>query len=114
MRIFGIDPGVAIVGYSVIDIECINGCNSYALIDSGSIQTSKNLSTPDRLLEIAEDMDILTKKFKPDIASIEKLFYFKNAKTIMPVAEARGVILMILRRAGIEICEYTPLEVKQT
>lgn len=110
MKILGIDPGMAIVGYSVIDFD---GCN-IALLNSGSIKTSKNNTESQRLLEIFEDMTTIVERYKPDIASIEKLFFFKNQKTVMPVAAARGVIMMALERCEIPIAEYTPMEVKQT
>ena len=109
MLILGIDPGMAIVGYSVLKSE--NSCLN--LISSGSIQTHSDTPTSQRLLEIYEDMCTVIEKFKPDAASIEKLFYFKNQKTIIPVAEARGVILMALEKYKVSIYEFTPLEVKQ-
>lgn len=109
MLIFGIDPGVAIVGYSFLNLENDN----LTLLSSGSIQTKSDVSTPQRLLEIYEDICSLIEKFKPDMASIEKLFYCKNQKTIIPVAEARGVILMALQKYNIPIQEFTPLQVKQ-
>lgn len=110
MRILGIDPGMAIVGYSVLEI---NG-DEYELITSGSIRTSS--SDPDgcRLAEIRGDMNSLIEQFKPEVASIEQLFFFKNLKTIIPVAQARGVIMEILSANKIPIYEYTPLVVKQT
>lgn len=110
MKILGIDPGMAIVGYSVIDFDGEN----IKLLNSGSIKTSKNNTESQRLLEIFEDVTTLIEKYKPDIASIEKLFFFKNQKTVMPVAAARGVIMMALEKCGIETFEYTPMEVKQT
>lgn len=110
MRIIGIDPGMAIVGYCLIDVE--NDC--YNVITCGSIQTPKTNSNSERLLEIHNDLKELVEKYKPTMAAIEKLFYFKNAKTIMPVSEARGVIVMTLEQMGVKIFEYTPLEVKQT
>ena len=109
MRILGIDPGLAIVGYSIIDIVR----DKNILISSGSIQTDKDKTDAERLLEIETDMQTIIEKFKPDFASIEKLFYFKNQKTIIPVAEARGVILSVLQRNKIKIQEFTPIEVKQ-
>ncbi|HIS90005.1 TPA: crossover junction endodeoxyribonuclease RuvC [Candidatus Avigastranaerophilus faecigallinarum] len=109
MRILGIDPGLAIVGYSVIDI--IKDKN--ILVSSGSIQTDKDKTDAERLLEIENDMQTIIEKFQPDFASIEKLFYFKNQKTIIPVAEARGVILSVLQKNQIKIQEFTPIEVKQ-
>lgn len=109
MRILGIDPGLAIVGYSILDIN--NG--ESVLESSGSIQTDKDKSDAKRLLEIESDMQTIINTYKPDIASIEKLFYFRNQKTIIPVAEARGVILSVLEKNNIPIYEYTPIEVKQ-
>ena len=109
MRILGIDPGLAIVGYSVLDIIR----DEYILEASGSIQTDKTKTDALRLLEIETDMQTIIDMYKPDIASIEKLFYFKNQKTVIPVAEARGVILSTLQKNLIPIYEYTPIEVKQ-
>ena len=109
MRIIGIDPGLAIVGYSIIDI--VNDEN--ILVTSGSIQTDKTKTDSARLLEISSDLNFLLEKYTPNVASIEKLFYFKNQKTIIPVAEARGVILSVLESKNIPIFEYTPIEVKQ-
>ena len=109
MRILGIDPGLAIVGYSVIDIVK----DKNILVSSGSIQTDKDKTDAERLLEIETDMQTIIENFQPDFASIEKLFYFKNQKTIIPVAEARGVILSVLQKNQIKIQEFTPIEVKQ-
>lgn len=109
MRILGIDPGMAIVGYGLIKFYN----DEYELETSGSIQTSKNLSDSERLLEIYNDLSTIVEKYKPDCAAIEKLYFFKNQKTIIPVAEARGVILTVLQKYGIDAYEYTPIEVKQ-
>ena len=109
MRILGIDPGLAIVGYCIVDIE--NDEN--ILVTSGSIQTDKNKSDAARLFEIQTDVQTIIDSYKPDVASVEKLFYFKNQKTVIPVAEARGVILSVLEKNKIKIAEYTPIEVKQ-
>lgn len=110
MKILGIDPGMAIIGYSVIDFDGDN----VILLNSGSIKTSKNNSESQRLLEIFEDVTTIIEKYKPDVASVEKLFFFKNQKTVMPVAAARGVIMMALEKCSIPAFEYTPMEVKQT
>ena len=110
MRILGIDPGMAIVGYSILDYENDN----VTLVSSGSIQTDKNKNDSERLLEIYQDLNSIIDKYKPDYASVEKLYFFKNQKTIIPVAEARGIILMCLEKNKIETYEYTPIEVKQT
>lgn len=109
MKILGIDPGMAIVGYGLIEYEN----DKITLLTSGSIQTDKKKTDAQRLLEIQEDLTTIVEKYQPDFASIEKLFFFKNQQTIIPVAEARGVILTVLQKYNIPFAEYTPLEVKQ-
>ena len=100
---------MAIVGYGMIEIEKQN----IELITSGSIQTDKNLSDSKRLLEIYNDLSEIIEKYQPDCASVEQLFFFKNQKTIIPVAEARGVILTVLEKYSVPTFSYTPMEVKQ-
>lgn len=109
MKILGIDPGMAIVGYGLIDYTN----DEISLCSSGSIQTCKDCKDEERLLDIFNDMSTIVEKYRPDCASIEKLYFFKNQKTIIPVAEARGVILTALQKYNIPIYEYTPIEVKQ-
>lgn len=109
MRILGIDPGMAIVGYGVLDYDGTN----LTLVSSGSIRTDKDSREATRLLEIMNDMATIVERFKPDIAAIEKLFFFRNRTTVMPVAHARGVILAMLEKFNVPIAEYTPMEVKQ-
>lgn len=109
MKILGIDPGMAIVGYGFVDFDGEN----LVLQNSGSIQTSKDERESERLLEIYNDITDIIKKNKPDVAAIEKLYFFKNQTTVMPVSHARGVILMALEQFSIPIYEYTPMEVKQ-
>ncbi len=109
MKILGIDPGMAIVGYGLVEIDN----DEINLITSGSIQTEKNNSDSKRLLEIYNDLSTIVNEYKPDCASVEKLFFFKNQKTIIPVAEARGVILTVLEKYNIPTFGYTPMEVKQ-
>ena len=109
MKILGIDPGMAIVGYGLIEVEGDN----IQLLASGSIQTDKKLTDSKRLLEIYNDLTTIVKKYEPDCASIEELFFFKNQKTVIPVAEARGVILTVLESLNIPMFGYTPMEVKQ-
>lgn len=109
MKILGIDPGMAIVGYSIVDYDGKN----IELEHSGSIQTPKGERESARLLEIFNDMTSIVEKYKPDVCAIEKLFFFRNQTTVMPVAHARGVILAVLEKFGIPIYEYTPMEVKQ-
>ena len=109
MKILGIDPGMAIVGYSIVDYDGKN----IELEHSGSIQTPKGERESARLLEIFNDMTSIVEKYKPDVCAIEKLFFFRNQTTVMPVAHARGVILTVLEKFGMPIYEYTPMEVKQ-
>lgn len=109
MRIMGIDPGMALIGYGVIEIE--NG--KVFLKTSGSVRTKKEATVPERLAEILSDMEELFKIYSPDVVSVEDLFFFKNQKTIIPVAQARGVILAQAQKANLPIYEYTPMQVKQ-
>ena len=111
MKILGIDPGMAIVGYGLIDYD--KAADKIYLLASGSIQTSKDLEDSKRLLEIYNDLAEIVEKYSPDCASVENLFFFKNQKTVIPVAEARGVILMALEKYSIPTFSYTPMEVKQ-
>ena len=109
MKILGIDPGMAIVGYSILDFDSKN----ISLEHSGSIQTAKDKKESARLLEIYTDIKTIIEKYKPDVCAIEKLFFFRNYTTVMPVAHARGVILLALEKFNIPVYEYTPIEVKQ-
>ncbi len=109
MKILGIDPGLGIVGYSLIEY---NG-ETPVLLHSGSVQTQKGARESYRLAEIFDDMTSIVEKYKPDCAAVEKLFFFRNRTTVMPVAHARGVILTVLEKHGVPIYEYTPMEVKQ-
>lgn len=109
LRILGIDPGTATTGYGIIEL-CQR--NTYKYLGSGIIQTSKNLPMPERLKIIREDVISLIDTYQPDNISIESIFFFKNAKTLVPVAQARGVVLEAAGSRGIELAEYTPMQVK--
>lgn len=109
MIILGIDPGKATSGYSLIEFDG----NGISLLDFGWIKTSKEEKTPKRLLTIAKEMDVLIKQFSPDVLAIERLFYFANAKTVMGVSEAMGVIKMAAARKKVPVVEYAPLEIKK-
>jgi crossover junction endodeoxyribonuclease RuvC len=111
MRILGIDPGTATTGYGIIEI---NDDESISVINYGIIQTYSSEEMPNRLMSIFDDMQLLIENFAPEIISIETLFFFKNAKTVISVSQARGVILLAAVKAGLTICEYTPLQVKIT
>ena len=109
MRILGIDPGVATSGFGVVEAER----NRQRLIKCGVITTPAHTSLSSRLEQIFRDMADLLDLFKPDAVSIEELFFNTNITTGIAVAHARGVILLACRIAGVEIFEYTPLQVKQ-
>lgn len=110
MRILGIDPGLAIVGYGVIDSEK----GVYRPVDCGVINTPKELSLPERLELIYKGMGELMDTFKPDQVAIEELFFTKNITTGITVAEARGVILLACKQSGLPMFEYTPNQIKQS
>ncbi len=112
VRILGIDPGTAIVGYGVLDSTGCGGKESLRYIASGIIQTSKEHSPGKRLHVIRCDLVSLIEEFRPDVMAIESLFFFKNAKTLVPVAQARGVILEAAEHMGIATIGYTPMQVK--
>ncbi|MBX3075066.1 crossover junction endodeoxyribonuclease RuvC [Candidatus Obscuribacterales bacterium] len=108
-RILGIDPGTAAVGFGVVDKR--EG-DSYRYITSGVISTPKTMSNPQRLAMIRADMITLLDEYKPDVVAVEAIFFFKNAKTLVPVSQARGVILESAATGGYDIAEYTPMQVK--
>ena len=109
MVILGIDPGFAIVGWGVL--ECVGG--KFRVMGYGSIQTKAGLPIEERLSQIFDGMNTIIDKYKPDVMSIEELFWNTNQKTGICVAEARGTILLSAHRHGLKIFEYTPLQVKQ-
>lgn len=110
-RILGIDPGTATTGYGVIDLT---GQSSFHYIGSGIIQTSKDLPMSERLKTIREDIISLIELYSPDTVSIESIFFFKNAKTLVPVAQARGVIIEAAASRLLRPAEYTPMQVKMS
>ena len=109
MRILGIDPGVATIGFGVVNAEGTRlRMESY-----GTITTPAGLPLATRLLQIETDMEQLLRDVKPDEVSIEELFFSKNITTGIAVAHGRGIILLSGYQAGLQIYEYTPLQVKQ-
>lgn len=109
MRIIGIDPGYAIVGYGILDYDK----SSFSVVNYGAVTTAAGTSFDRRLMEIYSDMCTVLDMFKPDCMSIEKLYFTNNKTTGIDVAQARGVILLAAVQREIEIYEYTPLQVKQ-
>lgn len=110
MRIIGIDPGTGRLGFGVIEVKE----GAMKLIDAGIITTPAHTSHDERLEDIFDSLKSIIKDAKPDVMSIEKLFFSQNITTAMKVSEARGVAILAGRKAGITIFEYTPLQIKQT
>lgn len=110
MRILGIDPGIAIVGWGIVDYES----NRFKAVDYGAIRTGADTPTEKRLFEISEAMSAIIDRYSPEAMSVEELFWNTNQKTGIIVAEARGVILLEATRKNVPIYEYTPLQVKQS
>ena len=109
MRILGIDPGIATIGFGLIDAEGAR----LSLVKYGVITTPAHTSLSSRLEQIYTDMEELLALFRPDAVSIEELFFNTNITTGIAVAHGRGVILLACQKAGMDIYEYTPLQVKQ-
>ena len=109
MRILGIDPGIATIGFGVLESDK----NQHKLIKCGVITTPAHTSLSSRLEQIYNDMCDLLDLFKPEAVSIEELFFNTNITTGIAVAHGRGVILLACQKAGVRIFEYTPLQVKQ-
>ncbi len=110
MRIIGIDPGTGILGFGVIEV--IKG--KMTLIDAGVITTPAHTALDIRLEDIFDSLTEIIKLNKPDIMSIEKLFFAQNVTTAMSVSHARGVAMLAGRKGGLPVHEYTPLQIKQT
>ena len=109
MRILGIDPGVATIGFGVVEAER----GGTRLLRYGVITTPAGLPLSNRLYQISQDMCRLLDQFQPDEAAVEELFFSKNITTGIAVAHGRGVILLEVERAGVPVFEYTPMQVKQ-
>ena len=110
MRILGIDPGYAIVGYGVLDYAG----SAFSVVGFGAVTTPAGLSFEKRLKMIYDDITEIIETYKPDEMGIEKLFFNTNEKTAIDVAQARGVTLLPAIIRGIPIYEYTPLQVKSS
>jgi crossover junction endodeoxyribonuclease RuvC len=109
MRIIGIDPGTGILGFGIIEV--VKG--KAALVDAGVIRTPVHEDDAVRLQTIFDELTDIIVSTKPTQMSVEKLFFAQNVTTAMTVAQARGVVLLCGRQAGLEIFEYTPLQIKQ-
>ena len=109
MKILGIDPGVAIVGYGVIEYKG----NVFKVIDYGKITTPAHTPLPKRLKMVYDGMTELVNTFKPDVVAMEELFFNTNVTTAIAVGHARGVLVLGAENAGVPVAEYTPLQIKQ-
>ena len=110
MRILGIDPGYAIVGYGVIDYQNTR----FSVVDYGAILTEAGTPFNVRLEQIYDEAFALMQKYRPEAMAIEKLFYNTNAKTVIDVGQARGALILAAQKNRLDIAEYTPLQVKQS
>jgi crossover junction endodeoxyribonuclease RuvC len=126
MKILGIDPGLGTIGFGLIEVNSplltsphptpsAGGCLDPAICNTqwGVITTTPKALDGIRLEELFTDLHELVKSFSPDVVALEKLFYFRNVTTMLPVSQARGVILLVLQQHRIPVFEYTPLQVKQ-
>ena len=109
MRILGIDPGIAIVGFGLIESDR----GAMRMLQYGAVTTEAGLPLATRLVQIEDDMRALIQQLRPDEIAIEELFFSKNITTGIAVAHGRGVVLCTAERLGIPIFEYTPMQVKQ-
>lgn len=110
MRVLGIDPGLAIVGFGIIDFDGLN----YKVIDYGVINTPAKTSYATRIKQIYDAMEILLDKYDIEEVAVEELFFNQNTKTAIDVAQARGAIVLSVMNKNIKLFEYTPLQVKQS
>lgn len=109
MRILGIDPGTGILGFGVVDVEK----GKTQMVDAGVIRTPVKEDDAVRLQTIFEEITDIIAETKPEIMAIEKLYFAQNVTTAMTVSQARGVVLLAGQQAGLQIYEYTPLQIKQ-
>ncbi|MFA6525144.1 MAG: crossover junction endodeoxyribonuclease RuvC [Patescibacteria group bacterium] len=110
VTILGVDPGFALVGWGVVE-----GIHDKLVAKGyGCIKTDKNLPLEKRLVIIYKELQKIIRKFKPDVVSVEELFFFKNVTTALAVSQARGVILLAAEQLKVPVHEFTPLQVKQT
>ena len=109
MRIIGIDPGYAIMGYGILDY---NG-NRFKTVHYGSIETKAGVPMPERLKLLYDGLTEIIQEYKPDEASIEELFFNRNVTTAIGVGEARGVAMLACVEGGLSVSEYTPMQIKQ-
>ncbi len=109
MRILGIDPGYAILGYGIVEQKG----NRFTPVEFGAVTTDAGSPMPDRLKHLYNSLMEIITEYEPEVAAIEELFFNTNAKTAIMVGQARGVAVLACANSGVEIFEYTPLQIKQ-
>lgn len=113
MTIIGIDPGTATTGYGIISVKkSLKSKNKLKCLEYGTINTDPSLSPEDRLKNLHKKLSKLLSLYKPKVLATERLYFFKNLKTAIPVAQAQGVILLTAAKRKIKVECFTPLEVK--
>lgn len=110
MRILGIDPGTAIVGFGIVDV---NGAKK-VMVDAGVIRTPAHQPTAERLSTIYDELKEVIEQNRPQVMVVEQLFFARNVTTAMTVSQARGVILLLAEQTGLKLAEFTPLQIKQS
>jgi crossover junction endodeoxyribonuclease RuvC len=122
MRVFGIDPGTGRMGWAIVEgnrskqvlVAC--GCVETFRLEDGRKKKEERIEydSSRRLVELHHGLEQIIEEFRPEVAAVEDLFFFKNAKTVISVAEARGMVVTLCGLKGMEVYDYTPLQVKQT
>lgn len=110
MLALGIDPGTAICGYGFVELQG----SRLVPHEYGAITTSPKAKMQDRLVKLYDGLDMLIKKYKPDVMGVEQLFFNRNVTTAIPVGQARGIVLLAAAKNQLELVEHTPLQVKQS
>jgi crossover junction endodeoxyribonuclease RuvC len=111
MRILGLDPGLARVGYGLIDVDGRPGSGRQQMLDCGIIRTDPGRSDGERMVEIARDLRQLLRTWRPQLAAVEKFFFYRSSTTIS-VVQARGVLMMTLARFQVPVVEFPPMQIK--
>lgn len=110
MKVLGIDPGTGRMGWAIVE----GNRSKQTLTACGCVETKANGDPTKRLVELYKSIEKVIEEYKPEVAAVEDLFFFKNAKTVISVAEARGMVVTLCGLKGMEVYDYTPLQVKQT
>jgi crossover junction endodeoxyribonuclease RuvC len=109
-KVLGIDPGFGRIGWAIVE----GNRSAQTLVEYGCIETNAKSDVPSRLLELSTKLTDIITKHQPEVGVVEELYFFKNQKTVMQVAQARGAIVVALKLAGLGVVSYTPLQVKQS